>query len=1075
MSASPQSFYITGGNVPPDALSYVSRNADEILYAHLCQGEFCYILTSRQMGKSSLMAQTVRRFRATNIAVAVLDLSAQGSKLDAEQWYNGLLIELGRRLRLEDEVTDFCLENERLSPLQRWQRALRDVILERISGPVVVFIDEIDVVRSLPFAADEFFAAIRACYNARTEDPAYTRLTFCLLGVATPADLIRDARLTPFNIGKRIHLTDFTEKEASLLQHGLGHDVRTNRLLMERIYYWTGGHPCLTQRLCQAVMEDHTVHTQAGVDRCCKRLYFTPEAGQQDDNLTYVRQRMLYQEESQATPCDLESSGDDLHPEQESAALLTLYTQILGGRPVVDNEADALISKLKLSGVVQARNRKLQVRNRIYARVFDRAWVRAHMPDAELYRQRIAYWKGVFRAVFVSSGIFTPVTLFAIVAYVSWMHSKAETLRANQEADHAKQEQRHSQTLLYASDMYQAQNSYDRVASGRLTELLEEHRPNPSDPIDRRGFEWRYLWGLMHQDRHTFMHKGNSIVSSIAFSPRGKILASADEDGTIELWDYATCHEIAPLHGPTQGVFAIAFSPDGRQLATANLNKSVTLWDVTTQTVEATLPHKSEVYSVAFSPDGHRLVSGDQDGEVKFWDVASHHELSSYSTHASTIYAVAFSPDGRWLAIGAGSTLRLWAAPFTHKPVTLSSTQVIPALAFSPQSNSLVVSKSDGRIEIWNVRSQCKEIVLASHVAAVNGIAFSPDGRYLATGSWDCTIRLWNTATWKPIGQPFIGHTNRVTSVAFSSDGRWLASGGSKEVKIWDYLHQEQNPRRLATIPLRNAEGSVHSLIYSSNGTLQRFSCDGKHNVATLWDVATRTPVRHVPIPDQAVMVILSNDGKLLAIGTGKGDVIVLDVATHRQIWHQSVANPNLPSICALAFSSDGKKLAASNGDPAEVTVWDADSGQLQAHFQHTNSARGIAFSPDGNTLAAANWQGRVYLWDLTTKTLIDRWWAHAKPVNDVAFSPDGQTLATTSEDGTIKLWNLATHREMVTLTGPKGQIDAVTFSPDGNRLAALSYVASNHYEAWVWKAASLAEADNPITTERSDFNGSTP
>src|SRR5439155_22882702 len=129
--------------------------------------------------------------------------------------------------------------------------------------PLVIFLDEIDAVRSLPFSIDEFFAAIRECYNRRAREPAFERLTFCLLGVASPADLTRDPRRTPFNIGRRIELTDFTDKEAAPLALGLelgtleraGRPPKEARELLKRILYWTGGHPYLTQRLCQAVAE----------------------------------------------------------------------------------------------------------------------------------------------------------------------------------------------------------------------------------------------------------------------------------------------------------------------------------------------------------------------------------------------------------------------------------------------------------------------------------------------------------------------------------------------------------------------------------------------------------------------------------------------------------------------------------------------------------------------------------------------------------------------------------------------------------------------------------------------------
>src|SRR5439155_15641115 len=119
---------------------------------------------------------------------------------------------------------------------------------------------------SLLFSADEFFSAIRECYARRREEPELNRLTFCLLGVATPSDLIQDVRMTPFNIGRRIELNDFTEAEAAPLAAGLvggaGQERESERAreresgaLLERVLYWTGGHPYLTQRLCRAVSE----------------------------------------------------------------------------------------------------------------------------------------------------------------------------------------------------------------------------------------------------------------------------------------------------------------------------------------------------------------------------------------------------------------------------------------------------------------------------------------------------------------------------------------------------------------------------------------------------------------------------------------------------------------------------------------------------------------------------------------------------------------------------------------------------------------------------------------------------
>lgn len=354
----------TSGTLRHDAASYVERQADRDLLTGLASGEFCYVLTSRQMGKSSLMVRTAWQLRNQGARVVTLDLTALGYNLTVDQWYDGLLSRLGWQTQLEDELEDFWSENTKLSPMQRFFAAIRRVVLEQFPEPLVVFIDELDMLRSLPFRTDEFLAAIREGYNQRSVDPAFDRLTFCLLGVATPSELIEDAQMTPFNIGQRIELEDFTDAETSRLARGLGRSPEAAADLIERIYHWTGGHPYLTQKFCKHVATDEKIQTQTEIDDLCSHLFLSPKAREQDDNLHFVREQI---QRSRA----------------DRSRLLNVYASIRSGESVEPNDADSILNALRISGIVRLEDGLLKSRNRIYEHVFDLNWVQKLTPQEQ--------------------------------------------------------------------------------------------------------------------------------------------------------------------------------------------------------------------------------------------------------------------------------------------------------------------------------------------------------------------------------------------------------------------------------------------------------------------------------------------------------------------------------------------------------------------------------------------------------------------------------------------------------------------------------------------------------------------
>ena len=171
-------FYVVGGTLKEDAASYVVRAADADLLEGLRAGDFCYILDTRQVGKSSLIVRAAATLRQEGVTVAFLDLTQIGRPASAREWYYGLLLRLGDETGCREAVRDFWRANADLGPLQRWMNALTSVVIPRVTGPLVVVVDEIDAVRSLPFPTDEFFAGIRELFNRRSTDGSLRRVTF---------------------------------------------------------------------------------------------------------------------------------------------------------------------------------------------------------------------------------------------------------------------------------------------------------------------------------------------------------------------------------------------------------------------------------------------------------------------------------------------------------------------------------------------------------------------------------------------------------------------------------------------------------------------------------------------------------------------------------------------------------------------------------------------------------------------------------------------------------------------------------------------------------------------------------
>jgi WD40 repeat protein/serine/threonine protein kinase len=581
------------------------------------------------------------------------------------------------------------------------------------------------------------------------------------------------------------------------------------------------------------------------------------------------------------------------------------------------------------------------------------------------------------------------------------------------------------------------------------------------------GHNEAYLYDVATGRLEAVLRGHSAQVSSVAYRPDGKQVATCADDQTIRLWDAATGKqtallkaEVTPPH-PDSDPHSM-YSSDGARIAcytpSTTGSGTVRLWDSASGKEIPKLTKQQDFSApVAFSPDGKRVAFGCKE-YVHLCDALTGRRLAVLGPHGMTVGLLAYSPDGKRLASATypgSNTIHLWDGESAKEVAVLRGHSTAnTSLLFrpDPRAPGRLVSASeyaDNTARLWDAATGQLLAVLAGHKNQIRAVDFSPDGARLTTSSWDQTARLWDGRTGRLLAV-LGGHTERVTSALFSPDGaRIVTVSDDTTLRLWDGLTGE-------LIAVLRGHGDIFPDLsppaFTPDGArLVSGSLDG---TVRIWDMSLMERNGILRGHKSYVYdVAFGPDGAQVASAAWDGSVRVWDATTGRQtgfLKHETGI------ISSVAYSKGGRWLATVERERG-VTLWDLASGKVAHAWRvpagYWSADTRAVLNPAGTLLAAGCAQGLVRLLDVASGKEIAQLAGHEKCSTDVAFSPDGNLLASTGEDGTVRLWDVAGPltppspqgggegrvRGVAVLRGHTDTVWRVDFSADGKLMASCS------------------------------------
>lgn len=524
-------------------------------------------------------------------------------------------------------------------------------------------------------------------------------------------------------------------------------------------------------------------------------------------------------------------------------------------------------------------------------------------------------------------------------------------------------------------------------------------------------------------------------VRNVAWSPDGRLIATASRDGTARVWSAQSRQCTHALAGHGDMVEMVAWSPDSTKVVTASRDRTARVWDVATGRTLAELAAGGDVCrAVAWSGDGTLIATGCRDRVIRLWNADTYTLRAELTGHTDNILGLAFSPDSTRLASGCHDrTIRVWNLTDRTAVVLEGHEDFVEGVAWSPDGARVASAGGDATVRIWDTATGNQTMLIRCHEDRAWNCAWSPDGSLLATCGGDATARIWNPVNAE---EKFVlrGHSGDVWSVRWSPDGSCLVTGGADATaRVWAF-----SPRGAESRQITGHRGPVHRAL-PIGGSVVTVGADGAiRESATMDHGPSRVVANHLePVLD------LSATASYATTSAKDSTVALWRLGSE---WTR-LATIGTDMICEAAqLSPDGRYLAYAGHDRSLYLAFSIPSPTAFRVNHHSDWITGLAWSPTSRYLATVSDDRTGAVWRVSSTPegpraeLLTTLIGHENWVDAVAWAPDESQLVTSGADNTARLWDRATGESAAVLRGHTARVKAVAWSPDGSRIATGSY-----------------------------------